>query len=91
MKKTLLINENNNEKLVIKIIMDQLTLGIEKKDKNLVKRIVFEKQYTINIETQIDQLINEFYNEYLEKLSNEKFWAEKFENATKIDILIDED
>ena len=80
-----------NERLVIKINLNKLTLSIEKKLKNLQNVIVYSEDFNIDIETELDELIKNFYSRYEEKLTIQLYWENELKNATKINIDSDQE
>lgn len=75
-----------NERLVININLNKLTLSIEKKLKNLQNVIVYTENFDIDLETELDELIENFYSRYEEKLTIQVYWENELKEATKINL-----
>lgn len=75
-----------NERLVININLNKLTLSIEKKLKNLQNVIVYTEDFDIDLETELDELIENFYSRYEEKLTIQVYWENELKEATKINL-----
>ena len=99
MRKKLAILENlpngdvvePNVRLMIDIHLDKLTLIIQKKLKTMEIRDEYFEEFTIDEETPIDDLINQFYLKYLKLSDIEDYWDNALKNTEVIEFDLTEE
>lgn len=91
MKKTLKINGSDNLFLRIEINLNKLKLTIINKSASYEKKEIYSEDYLIDIESKIDEIIEEFYIKYNKFNDIEIYWTEELKDSTQIELNIDED
>jgi hypothetical protein len=93
MNKVLTINdikEDTKILLNVHIHLNKVILTLIKKDKNYQKHVEYQKEFDFTFETNIEELIYKFYEEYVELKSVELFWTDKLNNMEIVDIDLDD-
>lgn len=94
MKKTLVLRDKKAKielTLDVQVHLNKAIFTLFKKDSYYQKHVEYKKEYEFTIETNIDELIYEFYEEYVGLKSVELFWSDKLDGMDIVDISLEED
>jgi hypothetical protein len=75
-----------NLRLKIDINLDKMTLILEKKLKSLEVIEEYSKTYTIDEESELDDILDEYYKEYLKLKSIENYWSDALKDTEVIEF-----
>lgn len=83
---TLNITNNKNLRLKIKISLDKMNLIIERKLPSLEVIKDYEETVDVNLETNIEDVFNDFYKRYLDLKEIENFWKNELKDGETIEF-----
>lgn len=90
MIKRLVIENDPSLRLVVNIKLNNMILSIEKKFESLEVGEVYKKEYTIDMDSKLDLIFEEFYIEYLKLKDIELYWKESLKEGEIIKFNIEE-
>ena len=81
------LDKQENLELKIDINLNKLKLTLQSKNKDMRLFDIYSDSFEIDAETNMNKLIYNFYNKYIELKSIELFWIKYFnENVNVIEI-----
>ena len=89
MQKTLNIANEENRRIKIIIHLNNLRLSVEEKQQSLEVIEVYNEDHIIDIDTDLDVLIYDFYKRFLEVKDVEYFWTDQLKEQKIVEFNFD--